>query len=214
MPSDLTVTPHCLGAWMTNCYVVASGDRCWLIDAGFDPEPMLDDATDRGLTVEKIILTHAHVDHVAGLAQAAARFPDVPILIHESERQFPAEPQLNLSAYLAEPISAPDPTDTVAHGDTLTLGDLAFEVRHTPGHSPGGITLYQPDHRVAIVGDTLFNGSIGRHDFPTSNYNDLERSIREQLYTLPDETRVLPGHMDETTIGHEKRTNPFVKASE
>ncbi len=197
---------------MTNCYVVASGDRCWLVDVGFEPVAMLDDVATRGLTVEKIILTHAHVDHVAGLAEAAARFPNAPIVIHEAERAFPAEPQLNLSAFLAEPVSAPEPTETLEHGDTLTLGNLAFEVRHTPGHSPGGITLYQPDHGLALVGDTLFAGSIGRHDFPTSNYADLERSIREQLYTLPDATRVLPGHMAETTIGHEKRTNPFVKA--
>lgn len=212
MPTELIVTPHCLGAWMTNCYIVASGDRCWLVDVGFDPATMLDDVADRGLTVEKIILTHAHVDHIAGLAEAVGRFPDAPILIHESEKDFPAEPQLNLSAFLADPVSAPNPTDTVSHNDTLFLEDLAFEIRHTPGHSPGGITLYQPDHGLALVGDTLFAGSIGRHDFPTSNYDHLERSIREQLYTLPDDTRVLPGHMDKTTVGHEKRTNPFVRS--
>ena len=209
--SGLRIETFCLGEWMTNCYVVAVGDRCWIVDAGFAPEPMLQFVEQHQLAVDKIVLTHAHVDHVGGLAETAERFPGTAILIHAAERDFPANPELNLSAFIAMPIQAPEPTGTVEHGQRLDLNGCAFEVRHTPGHSPGGITLYQADHAVALVGDTLFDGSIGRHDFPTSNFADLESSIREQLYTLPDDTRVLPGHMAETTIGKEKATNPFVR---
>ncbi len=138
-------------------------------------------------------------------------YPDLPILIHAAERDFPGDTTLNLSLYVGTPIVAPDPTATFAHDDTLTLGGLAFEVRHTPGHSPGGVTFYQPDHAVALVGDTLFAGSIGRFDFPTSDGPALIRSIHEQLLTLPDATRVLPGHGPETTIGRERAGNPYLR---
>jgi hydroxyacylglutathione hydrolase len=207
----LTIETFTLGPWMTNCYVVRSGDRAWIIDAGFDPGSMIDFAQREKLRVEKIILTHAHVDHIGGLHDVHMAFAEAPILIHEAEHDFPTDPALNLSAYLASPLVAPEPTGHLAHGDTLTLGDDKFEVRHTPGHSPGGITLYGAAHHVALVGDTLFHQSVGRTDFPTSDPAALDHSIRTQLYTLPDNTRVLPGHMDETTIGAEKRGNPYVR---
>ncbi len=209
---DFTIQPFTLGDWATNCYVVRSGSAAWIVDAGFDPDSMIAYIRREKVTVEKIILTHAHVDHVGGLHDVHKAFPGAPILIHEAEHDFPTDPALNLSAYLAMPIVAPAPTGHLAHGDRLTLGDITFEVRHTPGHSPGGITLYCQAHAVALVGDTLFRGSIGRTDFPTSDHDALEQSIRTQLYTLADATRVLAGHMDETTIGAEKRTNPFVRS--
>ena len=212
MTDDLHIEPFCLGPWMTFCYVVSSGGRCWIVDAGFDPRRMLDYIEADSLTLEKVVLTHAHVDHIAGLAEVQQKFPGVPILIHEAERDFPGDAALNLSLGLADPIVAPDPTGTLTHGDTLKLHGHIFEVRHTPGHSPGGIALYNAGHKVAIVGDALFPGSIGRTDFPTSNHEQLITAIRRQLYTLPDDTRVLPGHVGETTIGREKRTNPFVRA--
>ncbi len=212
MATDLTIEPFCLGAWQTNCYVVHAGRDCWVIDAGFDPGPMLDYLSQHGLTPSKVVLTHAHVDHIAGLSDVRVAYPDVPILIHEDERGWLGDPTLNLSIALAEPLTAPPATGVMRHGDELQLSGLAFEVRHTPGHSPGGVTLYQPDHHVALVGDALFAGSVGRVDFPTSDPATLIRSIQEQLYTLPDDTRVLPGHMEETTIGREKATNPYVRA--
>ena len=212
MSESLTITPFALGQWMTNCYLVATDSgAAWIIDAGFEPQAMLEHVRDQELRVEQVVLTHAHVDHIAGLAQVIGEVGDVPILIHEAEKDFLIDASLNLSMYLAEPIVAPEPTRLLRHGETLRLGPHAFEVRHTPGHSPGGICLYQAGHQVALVGDTLFQNSIGRHDFPTSDFDALQRSIREQLYTLPDDTRVLPGHGGATTIGHEKRTNPFVR---
>ncbi|HEX7010211.1 MAG TPA: MBL fold metallo-hydrolase, partial [Phycisphaeraceae bacterium] len=131
--------------------------------------------------------------------------------IHEAERAFLSDAALNLSIVLPEPVVAPEPTATFRHGDRLELDGLVFEVRHTPGHSPGGACFYQTEHGVAFVGDALFAGSIGRYDFPTSDGPTLFRSIREQLLTLPDATRILPGHGPATTIGRERRTNPYLR---
>lgn len=207
---SLQIETFALGPWETNCYVLSTTDGCSIIDAGFDPEPMLSHLRERGLTPQQVILTHAHVDHIAGLHEIRQAFPDVPILIHRDEQAFLTDTALNLSAFLADPVVAPEPTGTFTHGDALTLGSLTFHIRHTPGHSPGGVCLYQPDHQVALVGDTLFYRSIGRHDFPTSDGPTLLRSIREQLLTLPDATRVLPGHGPETTIAAERQSNPYL----
>ena len=214
MMDSLHIESFCLGEWMTNCYVVYTGGpggACWIVDAGFEPGPLLGFIADKGLRPQQVVLTHAHVDHIAGLAQVREAYPGLPILIHEAELAFPGDPVLNLSAALSEPVIAPEPSGTFSHGDTLTLDGIGFQVRHTPGHSPGGVCLYQKDQGVALVGDTLFAGSIGRHDFPTSDGPTLMRSIHEQLMTLPDDTRVLPGHGPETTIAQERRTNPFLR---
>lgn len=209
-----SIQMHCfvLGQWMTNCHVVAGADRrCWFIDGGFDPEPMIDFVQAEALDPQGVLLTHAHVDHIAGLSRFREIWPDLPILIHATERDYLGDPQDNLSAALATPIRAPEPTGILATDTVMTLADHAFAILHTPGHSPGGITLYAPDLGVAFVGDTLFNGSIGRTDFPHSDQEALMRSIHTSLMSLPDHTRVLPGHGPETTIGAERQSNPFLQ---
>ncbi len=210
MSDALHIEMFTLGMWQTNCYVLAAGGDCWLVDAGFEPEAMIDYVRRRGLTPSKLILTHGHLDHIAGIAPITNAFADLPVLIHPVEQSYPGDPANNLSGPFGMPMRAPDPTGAIEPGAPLKLGDLSFEVRHTPGHSPGGITLYQPDAGVAIVGDTLFAGSIGRYDFPHSDGAALMRSIREQLMTLPDPVRVYPGHGPATTIGTQRATNPFL----
>ena len=213
MTEKLHIEGFALGDFLTNCYVVhTGGGACWLVDAGMHPEPMLTYLKEHGLTPERIVLTHAHGDHIAGLWEVREQWPDVPIVVHEAEGAFLTDPALNLSAMLGMPFTGPEATGTISPGTLMTLGDVSFEVRFTPGHSPGGITLYQPEQGVALVGDALFAGSIGRTDFPTSDHDTLIRAIREQLLTLPDETRVLPGHGPETTIGQERANNPFLQA--
>ncbi|MCC6683074.1 MAG: MBL fold metallo-hydrolase [Phycisphaeraceae bacterium] len=199
-----------LGDWMTNCYLVSDGDLCWIVDAGFQPQPLLDAIQQQKLQPQAVVLTHAHVDHIAGLHEIRDRYPQLPILIHDNEREFLTDAALNLSLYFIDPFVGPEATGSLAHGQQLTLGNTSFEIRHTPGHSPGNVCLYQKEAGVALVGDTLFADSIGRSDFPTSNPHDLIKSIHEQLLTMPDDTRVLPGHGPETTIGRERRHNPFL----
>ena len=137
----------------------------------------------------------------------------LPVVVHEAEASWLGDPALNLSLALGQGFATTGPDRTLAGGETLSMGGVDWRVVHTPGHSPGGITLYSPDLATAIVGDTLFAGSIGRSDFPTSDERTLHRSIRESIYTLPDDTVVLPGHGPPTTVGREKRTNPFVRGA-
>lgn len=213
MKDELHIEAFCLGAWGTNCYVVHLGEACWIVDVGFEPEPMVAYIQHHKLTPQQVVLTHAHVDHIGGLATIREQWPNLPIVIHEAEASFLTDTALNLSLYLDQPMVAPEATDTLRHGQALTLDGCTFEVRHTPGHSPGGIALVQPDFDVAICGDTLFAGSIGRYDFPTSDGRKLLQSIHEQLLTLPDDTQVLPGHGPATTIGKERQSNPYLQTA-
>jgi glyoxylase-like metal-dependent hydrolase (beta-lactamase superfamily II) len=212
MAETLHIRGFALGDWMTNCYVVwPEGSRhCWIVDAGFEPSPLIELVREQQLEPQMLVLTHAHVDHIAGIDAIRAAWPTLPIAIHQAEAGFLQSPELNLSIILEEPIVAPAAERLLIDGQTLTLDTERFEVRHTPGHSPGGICLYSADHDVALVGDTLFRDSIGRYDFPTSDGQALYDSIRQRLLTLPDQTRVLPGHGPETTIGRERRSNPFL----
>ena len=209
--APLHIESFCLGQWMTNCFVVrAGGQACWIVDAGFEPQAMIGYVQQHRLEPRAVLLTHAHVDHIAGLAAVRQAWPDLPVLIHRDEQDFLTDPARNLSIMLEEPIVAPPATGSLAHGQMLELDERCFEVRHTPGHSPGGVTLYDAHGGEAIVGDTLFSGSIGRTDFPNADHGQLIRSIRQQLLTLPEATRILPGHGPKSTIGQERRNNPFL----
>lgn len=212
MTEQLKIKPFVLGAWQTNCFVihVAGSKKCWIVDAGFSPEKMIRYIDESELTPERILLTHGHVDHIAGIEPVREKWPDLPIAIHESEREFLIDPMLNLSAMLPQPITAPAAESFLNDGQKLTLDGYDFEIRHTPGHSPGGVSLYCAVVGEAIVGDTLFAGGMGRYDFPTSDGRRLVTSIHQQLFTLPDETIIHPGHGPSTTIGREKQTNPYL----
>lgn len=202
------------GPYATNCMIVHSPGHagCWIVDAGFEPERMIEKVRSLNLVPEALILTHAHVDHIAGVGKVVRAFPKLPVWIHEAERDWLNDPELNLSTYTGQPTTAPGPDRVLTDGESLALGPSTWTVLHTPGHSPGGITLWCPAARVALVGDALFAGSIGRTDFPGCSFELLERSIRTKLYTLPEDTKVYPGHGPPTTIGREKKTNPFVSA--
>jgi len=216
MPVELDIRTFCLGPFQTNCHLVraAGSSDCWVIDAGAMPAPMIQAIEDEGWRPERILLTHAHADHLAGVEDFLKRWPGTPVWLHEAEASYPGDPMQNLSGLFAgvmPTVVAPPPDKLLRGGETLELDGVPFEVRHTHGHSPGGVSFYQPDAGVCFVGDTLFHDSIGRMDFPHSDGPRLMRSIREQLLTLPDATRVFAGHMISTTIGREKRENPFLQ---
>jgi glyoxylase-like metal-dependent hydrolase (beta-lactamase superfamily II) len=207
------IEPFVLGPYETNCYLVRmpGRDGCWFVDAGFEPGEMIERAVGLKLRPRAIVLTHAHLDHIAGVSEVLRAFPGTPVLIHEAEKEWLGDPELNLSAFSGIPVSAPGPTRTFRDGDQLELEGSAWRVLHTPGHSPGGVTLYHAPSHTALVGDALFAGSIGRTDFPGCSFEELAESIRTRLYTLPEETKIFPGHGPSSTIGREKKSNPFVR---
>jgi glyoxylase-like metal-dependent hydrolase (beta-lactamase superfamily II) len=182
-----------------------------VIDPGEDPRRVIEHLRSAGLQPSHILLTHAHADHIAGLDAVSAAFPQAKVLLHSAEHAFLEDPQLNLSAFIGMPISVRGADGALADGDRLRLGSTEWRVLHTPGHSPGSVTLVCDAAGEALVGDTLFAGSIGRVDFPTSNPSHMHRSLHEVLMTLPDTVRVHPGHGPSTTIGAERRSNPWLQ---
>jgi hydroxyacylglutathione hydrolase len=195
-----------------NCSVIwcERTRRAAVIDPGGDLEQIEQVLQQEGLTLEKIVLTHAHIDHAGATAELARR-TDVPIEgPHEGDlfwiEQMPAQARMFGLAH-GESFT---PTRWLHDGDTVTVGDETLEVIHCPGHTPGHVVLFHRGGRFAIVGDVLFAGSIGRTDFPQGNHEQLLRSIRERLFPLGDDITFLPGHGPTSTFGEERAHNPFV----
>jgi hydroxyacylglutathione hydrolase len=204
-----------VGLFQENCYILGCESTLQgvIIDPGDNARAILKVVQQEGLTISKIINTHAHLDHVMAVdairATTGASFhlhrDDLPILHDVPERA-----RLWLDTDID---SIGDPDEYLDHGQIITFGNEEVEVRFTPGHAPGHVVFIHHESRMVFAGDTLFNGSIGRFDLPGSDGPTLLRSIREQLLTLPDDYTVLPGHGSATTIGDERAHNPFVGQS-
>ena len=202
----LPVTPY-----RQNCSLVwDDAGRAALIDPGGEAERLLAEVAQRGLALEKILLTHGHLDHV-GAAPALRDALGVPIVGPQQDEQFwlDALPQ-QAALFGFPPTPAFTPDQWLEDGDVVEAGTLRFDVLHCPGHTPGHVVFYLPDARLAFVGDVLFKGSIGRTDFPRGDHAALLRAIREKLFPLGDDVRFVPGHGAMSSFGHERLENPFV----
>lgn len=202
-------------SFQENGFVVRPADEqcCWIIDPGFPPQcdEMCDFVREQGLTPAAILLTHAHADHIAGVDTVKEAFPEAPIWVHADEDVLLQSAHHNLSAAFGMPVQSSHGGDRhLRAGEEISLGATTWAVLDVAGHSPGGIAVYCAAANLVIVGDALFAGSIGRYDFPHSDGRRLLTNIRESLLSLPDETVVLSGHGPETTIGRERKSNPFL----
>ena len=196
-----------------NTYIVwqSGSSEAVVIDPGFDPEPVLEKLADEALTVRLILNTHGHVDHIAGNADLKAAFPDAPLVIGAGDAEMLTNPMLNLSGLSGVDIRSPRADRLVREGEVIEAAGIRFEVFDIPGHSPGHVVyLVREDPPVVFGGDVLFRGSIGRTDFPGGDLEQLLAGIRAKLWPLPDDTIVYSGHGPVTTVGHEKRLNPFL----
>lgn len=181
-----------------------------VIDAGGDLQRILDFIEEQQLVVDKLLLTHGHIDHAGGAA-ALARHLHVSIEGPGEEDAFwLAELGQQAQTFGFPQSESFTPARWLADGDTVTIGNETLQVLHCPGHTPGHVVFYSASAGLLVAGDVLFQGSIGRTDFPRGNHQDLLNSIHNKLFALPDDTTVLPGHGPFTTLGEEKRTNPFV----
>jgi len=205
----IEVVPILNGRFAQNCYLLVPQREpaAVLVDPGEEPERFLAEASRRGVTIGEIWITHAHIDHIAGVAEIQ-RATGAPISLHPADRPLYDNLAQQALSFGLRMDPAPAPDRGLEHGQRLALGDAEFEVRHTPGHSPGSVCFLGP--AMVIGGDVLFQGSVGRTDLPGGSHERLMQSIREQLLILPDDTLVYPGHGPPTTIGVERRSNPFL----
>jgi glyoxylase-like metal-dependent hydrolase (beta-lactamase superfamily II) len=208
----LEIVHFVLGPVETNSYLVADPETnaAVVIDPAWDGQLIAREAEKRGWRIGNIWLTHAHFDHLGGAAGVAdATNPPAPVALHPDDYWlWRNEGGAPLFGMRIDP--GPEPTIELKHGQRLLLGANTFEVRHAPGHTRGHVIFYCADEAVCFCGDVIFNGSIGRTDLPGGDYTELIDSIRTQVLTLPDETRLLNGHGPETTVGQERLYNPFL----
>ena len=198
------------GIISTNCYLVSNEEtrQAVIVDPAAVPRALKETVEREGLQIEAVLLTHGHFDHMMGL-DALMKLWQVPVYVEEEDQEILTDPRLNLSATYTAGYTFSG-AQSVRDGQILSFAGYEFQVIHTPGHTRGGCCYYVASEHVLFSGDTLFQNSVGRTDFVNSSTSDLIRSIREKLLPLPDDTVVYPGHMGETTIGHERKYNPFL----
>jgi hydroxyacylglutathione hydrolase len=209
----LDIETFVLGPAATNVYVIADPEtkEAAVIDPAWDGQIILDGARKKGWRIAHLWYTHAHFDHFGGAAGVAAGCNPLPeVTLHPKD--YPLWKVNGGAALFGIRLDdpGPEPTIELEHGQLLNLGSNEFEVRHAPGHTPGHVMFYCAAEKILFSGDVIFKSSIGRTDLPGGSYETLLNSIRQQVLTLPDETRILSGHGPETTVEAERRRNPFL----
>jgi hydroxyacylglutathione hydrolase len=208
----LEIVSFTLGPAQTNAYLVADSEtkEAAVIDPAWDGHLILAEAQKRGWRIAHLWYTHAHFDHIGGAAAIADALNPLPLVaLHPNDHVlWRAGGGGAMFGFNIDP--GPEPTIDFIQGQVLRLGSVEFDVRFTPGHTPGHCILYVPASNVCFCGDLILAGSVGRTDFPGGSWDQLMESIKTQVFTMPDETRLLSGHGPETTVGEEKRNNPFI----
>lgn len=208
----LEIVTFALGPAITNAYLLADPENgeAAVIDPAWDGEVILSEAQRRGWNISKLWYTHAHFDHIGGAAAIAkALNPPPEVALHPADHTlWKAQGGAPLFGFKID--VGPEPTIDLFHGQILNLGRVKFEVRHTPGHTPGLCVFYAPTERLCFCGDLIFRDSVGRTDLPGGDWETLLESIHEQIFSLPAETRLLSGHGPETSVGEEKQSNPYL----
>ncbi len=199
------------GALQANTYLAVDEktNEGFIVDPGGYNKVLTKEVRDNDVKIKYIILTHGHSDHICGVNEHKAEFPDAKIVAYKDEEAMLENPNLNQSPGFGVPYSTKADI-LVSDGDELKVGDVTLKFIHTPGHTEGGMCIYVEEAKALFSGDTLFRQSIGRTDFPGGSYKEIMDSIRKKLFLLPDDTNVFPGHMGTTSIGFEKENNPFV----
>jgi glyoxylase-like metal-dependent hydrolase (beta-lactamase superfamily II) len=210
---ELEVRGVVVGLFQENCWIIGSrrrGEAC-VIDPGDEPDEILALARDMGVKITRVLASHAHLDHIMA-ARAVVESTGAPFLLHASDLTIAEYMPVAARNWLGREVPpAPRPDAFPVDGQNLEVAGVTLKVIHTPGHTPGSVSLYAADAHLLFSGDTLFRESIGRTDLPGGDTEQILASIRTRLFTLPADTRVLPGHMQETTIAHERAHNPFVR---
>jgi Metallo-beta-lactamase superfamily. len=202
-----------LGNVQTNCYILEKKGKCLIIDPGAEFEQIELRLENRKWEPEAILLTHAHFDHIGAVEDIRSKYR-IPVYIHEREADWLSDPVKNASLifFPGMPVTAAAPDVKIRKEGVLRVGSFSLNVMETPGHTPGSISYYVEEQGILFCGDTLFYRGIGRTDLPGGDFSELSRSIQGKIFRLPEETRVLPGHGPSTTVGYEKRENPFLSA--
>lgn len=202
-----------LGAFETNCYILRSAESakdCLVIDTGLQDDQLVEFLKQHNLNPVAVVLTHGHPDHAAGVGALRESFPEIKVYIHKLDAEMLTAEQSNFGLLMGG-TSGTGPADIMIEDEcVIEQADIKLQVLHTPGHTSGGICLYSEDEGVVFTDDTLFADSVGRTDLG-GNMAQLIKSIKEKLFTLPDDTKVYPGHGPVTTIAHEKTNNQFLQ---
>ena len=207
----MTVKQFLAGPIGTNCYLLINEKtkEAVIVDPASCPDYMMNYIKTEELKLKAVLLTHAHFDHIMGIDDVLNKYGKMPVYVHEADKPMLEDPQQNMTMYCGFPYAYKG-AQAVQDGQVLSLIGYEIKVLHTPGHTPGGCCYYIASEHVLISGDTLFQQSIGRTDFPGGSMSDLVRAVKEKLMILPEDTVVYPGHMGTTTIADEKRMNPFL----
>lgn len=212
--ADFAIETYVVGPVQTNCYFLLNHDTKQLIvvDPGAAAKQLAERIRDHGYEPVGILLTHGHFDHADGIAALKEELSEytLPVYTYEGERRTLEDPRLNLSGDMNFHATSYQADVFLQDHEHFTLGGFEIELLFTPGHTPGGCCFYLSKEQVLFSGDSLFAGSVGRTDFPEGSMSDLVRSVKAQLFVLPDEVCVLPGHNEPTSIGEEKKYNPFL----